>query len=133
MRVVDLMQRDVKTIEADAPVTELVQMLADYHVSGLPVVTTGGRLVGVVSATDVLRANADEDDAEARARMFDEMTVRDLMTRDPHVIALDADVREAAQTMLYADVRRLFVKDGDSLVGVISQTDIAHAFGTARL
>jgi CBS domain-containing protein len=42
-------------------------------------------------------------------------------------------VREAAKHMLYADVRRLFVEDQGRLVGVISQTDIAHAVGTGRI
>jgi CBS domain-containing protein len=35
--------------------------------------------------------------------------------------------------MLYAEVRRLFVEERGRLVGVISQTDIAHAMGTGRL
>jgi CBS domain-containing protein len=59
--------------------------------------------------------------------------VRDIMTPKPHVIEPEADVREAAQRMLYTEVRRLFVEDDGRLVGVISQTDIAHAVGTGRL
>jgi CBS domain-containing protein len=55
------------------------------------------------------------------------------MTPDPYVIQPDADVREAAKHMLYADVRRLFVEDQGKLVGVITQTDIAHAVGTGRI
>lgn len=55
------------------------------------------------------------------------------MTTKPLVIAPDADAREAAQHMLYTEVRRLFVEENGRLVGVISQTDIAHAVGTRRL
>lgn len=91
MRVADLMQKDVRTITAEASVAELVQAMADSRV------------------------------------------VRDLMTPDPYVIGPDADVREAARHMLYGDVRRLFVEDQGRLVGVISQTDIAHAVGTGRI
>jgi CBS domain-containing protein len=133
MRVADLMQKDVRTISPDATVAELVQAMADSRVSGLPVVTPGGRVVGVVSATDVLQAGAEQDDARARQVLFEHRTVSDLMTRDPYVIQPDADVREAAKHMLYADVRRLFVEDQGRLVGVISQTDIAHAVGTGRI
>ena len=133
MRVADLMQRDVKTIAPEASVFELVQSLADSHVSGLPVVNATGRVIGVVSATDVLQAGAEKEDARARANLFEHTMVRDIMTPKPHVIEPEADVREAAQHMLYTEVRRLFVEDDGRLVGVISQTDIAHAVGTGRL
>ena len=133
MRVADLMQTDVRTIAPESSVAELVRAMADSRVSGLPVVTPAGHVVGVVSATDVLQASAEPQDARARATLFEHTMVRDLMTPDPYVIQPDADVREAAQHMLYADVRRLFVEDQGRLVGVISQTDIAHAVGTGRI
>lgn len=133
MRVADLMQKDVRTIAPEASIGELVQSLADSRVSGLPVVNLAGHVIGVVSATDVLQAAAEQDDARARRTLFERTMVRDIMTADPHVIQPDADAREAAQHMLYTEVRRLFVEDQGRLVGVISQTDIAHAVGTGRL
>lgn len=133
MRVAELMQTDVRTISPDASIAELVQSLADSRVSGLPVVNPDGRVIGAVSATDVLQAGAEQDDAKARATFFERMTVRDIMTAMPHVIEPDADAREAAKHMLYMEVRRLFVLDRERLVGVISQTDIAHAVGSGRL
>ena len=45
MRVADLMQKDVRTIGPDATVAELVQAMADSRVSGLPVVTSSGRVI----------------------------------------------------------------------------------------
>jgi len=133
MRVADLMQKDVKTIAPEASVAELVQSLADLHVSGLPVVNSSGRVIGVVSATDVLQAGAEREDAESRASLFEDTMVRDIMTPSPQVIEPEADARDAAKHMLYTEVRRLFVEDQGRLVGVISQTDIAHAVGTGRL
>ena len=91
-------------------------------------------MIGVVSATDVLQAGAEQEDATARQNLFEHHhMVRDLMTPNPYVIQPDADVRDAAKHMLYADVRRLFVEEQGRLVGVISQTDIAHAVGTGRI
>jgi CBS domain-containing protein len=133
MRVAELMRSDVRTIAPDSPVADVVQAMADAHISGLPVVGADGRILGVVSATDVLEAAADRDGARARAALFDNTTARDLMTPKPLVIAPDADVRDAAQQMLYAEVKRLFVEDEGRLVGVISQTDLAYALGTGRL
>lgn len=133
MRVAELMQTDVRTVAPDAPVAEVVQAMADSHVSALPVVDSAGHVLGVVSATDVLQATAEQDDATARSRLFEHTTARDLMTPSALTIEPDADVRQAAQQMLYAEVRRLFVEDQQRLVGVISQSDIAYAMGTGRL
>jgi len=133
MRVADLMQKDVRTIAPEATVADLVQAMADSRVSGLPVVTPTGDVIGVVSATDVLQAGAEHTDARSRENLFEHQMVRDLMTPNPYVIQPDADAREAPKHMLYTDVRRLFVVDQGRLVGVISQTDIAHAVGTGRI
>lgn len=133
MRVLELMQTEVKTVAPEASVAEVVQVMADAHISGVPVVSPGGKVLGVVSSTDVLQGTAEQDDSVARSRFFEHTTARDIMTPNAHTIELDADVRHAAQQMLYADVRRLFVEEGGRLVGVISQTDIAHAMGTGRL
>lgn len=133
MRVADLMHKDVRTIAPDASITELVQALADSHVSGLPVVKPTGQVIGVVSAADVLQASAEKEDARARNTLFEHMTVSDIMTPTAQVIEPDADARQAAQRMLYSDIKRLFVEDKGRLVGVISQTDIAHAVGSGRL
>lgn len=133
MKVSELMQTDVKSVAADAPVAEVVRAMADAHVSGLPVVSASGKVLGVVTATDVLQAEAEREDARSRTRLFENTTAGDLMTPQPLVIEPDADVRQAAQQMLYTEVRRLFVVDRDRLVGVISQTDIAQAVGTGRI
>ena len=133
MRVADLMQTDVRSTAPDAPVAQVVQTMADSHISGLPVVDSAGRVLGVVSATDVLQATAEQDDARARERFFEHTTARDIMTPNAQTIEPDADVRQAAQRMLYGEVRRLFVEDGGRLVGVISQTDIAQAMGAGRV
>ena len=133
MRAADLMQTDVRTISPDDSVADLVQALADSHVSGLPVVSPSGQIVGVVSATDVLQASAEKEDTRARANLFEHTTVGDIMTRDAHLIEPDTDARDAAKQMLYGEVRRLFVQENGRLVGVVSQTDIAQAVGSGRL
>jgi len=61
------------------------------------------------------------------------MMVRDIMTPRPLTVSSDADVREAAQQMLYAEVHRLFVTSGNQLVGVISTTDIVRAVAVGGL
>ena len=59
MKVVDLMKTDVRSVTADLPVSEVIVALADARVSGLPVVDARNRLIGVVSSTDVIGAQAE--------------------------------------------------------------------------
>lgn len=133
LRVSDLMTRDVVTIRTDEPLATAVGRLADSHVTGLAVVDGRNRLVGVVTASDVLNAEAEAGDEESRARMLSTGTVSDVMSRRPLVISPDMDAKEAALQMDYADVHRLFVELDDELVGVISRSDINRGFASGKL
>lgn len=133
MKVSDLMQTAVKTVTGDTPVSEVIVSLADVQVSGLPVVDTRGRAVGVVSSTDLITAQARARTAQERQILLEQTQVRDLMTPKPLTIESTADVQEAARHMLYAEVRRLFVEQRGVLVGVISQTDIVRAVATGTI
>lgn len=133
MNVSELMRTDVRTIASHATLAEAVQTMADAHVSGLPVVDRSGRVVGVLTTTDVLQAQAEHDDRRARTALFERTEVAELMSTPAQTIATTESVRAAAQRMLEAEVHRLFVVDGDRLVGVLSQTDIARAVGRGQL
>lgn len=132
MKVAELMRTDVKTIGPDATIAEAVELLAEGHVSGLPVVDKHDRIVGVLSSSDILEAEAEATGAD-RDRLFDNTTVAELMTATPHLTTPDLDIREAAQQMLYLDVHRLFVEQNGALVGVISQSDLVRALATSRV
>jgi CBS domain-containing membrane protein len=133
MKVAELMQTDVKTVDLDATVGDAITTLADAHVSALPVTDPHGRVIGVVSTTDILCNLAETTEPEARERLFDETPVREIMTPRSRVIAPDADALDAAREMLYLDVHRLFVEEHGQLVGVISQTDIVAAVATVKI
>lgn len=60
LTVRDIMQADVTTASTDMTVRQLSRHLADAEVTGMPVVTRSGALVGVVSATDVVRFAAEQ-------------------------------------------------------------------------
>ena len=133
MTVAELMQRNVKSVPSEASLAEAIVALADEHISGMPVVDGTGRVIGVLSTTDVLTAEAEADDPAARESLLENTPVRDIMTPRPFTIAPGEDLREAARQMLYADVHRLFVAEGDHVVGIISTTDIVRAVATGRL
>jgi len=127
------MQSDIKSVHPDDAVNDAVVTLTDAHVSALPVVDGAGYMVGVISSTDILTSEAEARDSVEREALFEQMMVRDIMTPRPLTISSDADVREAAQQMLYAEIHRLFVTSGRQVVGVISTTDIVRAVAVGDL
>lgn len=133
MKVAELMQTSLKTIGTEASVADAVDALTEAQVSSLPVLDRYGRAVGVVSTTDVLRAESLCDTPELRERLFVSTPVLEIMTAWPGTIEPDAAVRDAAREMLYLNVPRLFVEYDGALVGVISQTDIVGAVAAARV
>ena len=133
MQVSELMRKSVKTVKLDAPVNDAVMTLAESHISALPVLDGRKRMVGVVSSTDILTCEAEAEDAVARETLFDDTMVREIMTPNPLTVSPDTEVREAAQQMLYGDIHRLFVVEGDEVVGVLSTTDLMRAIATGRL
>lgn len=132
MRIADVMQKDVVTVREDATVSEVVALLADAHVSGAPVVNRSGTLIGAISATDLLVAEAEHDSNEGREVLFRDTAVSDLMTPAPLTIDPGETVKEAARQMLYADVHRLFVVLDGELLGVISRSDAARVLAQTR-
>ena len=125
MRVADLMQQPVVTVDTEGTVRDAVVLLSEDHISALPVTDRAGKMVGVVSTSDILTAEA--EGAPLGTRDLETMTVAELMTPRPITVSPETDVKEAAQQMLYADVHRLFVTADERLVGVISTTDIVRA------
>ena len=133
MKVAEIMETNVRTVTIDTPVSEVLVSLADGQVTGLPVVDTRNRVIGVVSSTDVIAAQAETRDGGERRILLEETPVRDIMTPTPLLIESTAELEEAARHMLYADVHRLFVEESGVLVGVITQTDIVRAVATGKL
>jgi CBS domain-containing protein len=125
MKVAELMQTSLKTISADATMADAVVELVEAKVSALPVIDRHGRAVGVLSTREVLKAES--------TRRPEDTRVLEIMAPWPTTIEPDFDVRQAAQEMLYLNVQRLFVEYDGALVGVISQTDIVGAVGTAKV
>jgi len=131
VKVADLMTSKVISVRGDDTLSEAIRLLADGHVSGLPVVDRKGAIIGVVSSSDIMEAEADGEGSTPEGR--EEVLVEEVMTRKPLMIDADAELRQAAQEMLYEEVHRLFVQANGKLVGVISQTDIVRAVAGGML
>ncbi|MHA1246079.1 MAG: CBS domain-containing protein [Candidatus Thorarchaeota archaeon] len=115
MKVADCMQADVVHVSVPGTREDVLQIMAEKQINGLPVVKKGTKkLVGIVTRTDLLR-KADEDQLAM------------LMVRDPLTVTPQTHVRTAAKLMHEHGYRRLPVVKDDELVGLISVPDILGA------
>ncbi|MGH2763139.1 MAG: CBS domain-containing protein [Thermoleophilaceae bacterium] len=111
----DHMSRDLLTVEPGLPLGEVAQRMVGRDV-GAVLVLEGGRLVGILTERDVLRAVA--------AGIRDDTLVRDCMTRDPETMAPDEPIKQAAVLMIHGGFRHLPIVDGDDVVGMLSIRDL---------
>jgi CBS-domain-containing membrane protein len=133
IRVADVMTRRVVTVRNEASLTEASTYLATEHISGAGVTDHRDSLVGVISRSDIMEAQAEITEPEVRGRFLDETAVSELMTSPALTIGPEADLREAALAMEYGDVHRLFVQAAGKLVGVVSRSDVSRALATGRV
>src|SRR3712207_6187102 len=111
------MSRDLLTVEASASVVEVAKQMVERNV-GAVLVMEDGRLAGIMTERDLMRAVARGLHAEA--------TVADCMTRDPETIGPDDTTEHAAVLMLHGGFRHLPVVEGDDVVGMLSIRDLFH-------
>jgi CBS domain-containing protein len=141
MRVHEVMTTEVATIGPDALLKEAAAELVRRRISGMPVVDADGSVVGVVSETDIVAKEGDEQRSGGflqwfvdpgdpwLANRFDAVTVGEAMSAPARVIGADRPVAQAATLMLEESINRLPVVDAEGrLVGVVSRGDLVRAF-----
>jgi CBS domain-containing protein len=122
MQLSEVMRTDFVTAAPEDTLGETAQKLVDAK-TGAAVVIDFGRLIGIISERDLLKAMA------GRVHTSD-ARVREWMTADPIIASPDTEVEEAAQTMLDNNFRHLPVVEGDRVVGVAS---LRRLVGAAQL
>ncbi len=125
LRAKDVMSSPVVTVRPDTPVTDAAALMAAHHISGLPVVTAEGELVGIVTEADLLRhARGGRRERGARAVR---LRVRDLMTSPVVTVDEEALLSEVAALMVRRQINRVPVMRAGQLVGIVSRADIVRA------
>lgn len=152
----DVMSTDVLILRADDPIKEAVEQLEEISVSGAPVVNGAGKLIGVLTRTDIARSEhvsgegvttrPQSREVETLEGMVDEvgvdeemfptedydegvlggLRVADWMTPGVVHVAPDATLASACRRMLDEAVHRVFVVERDRVVGVLSTEDVVR-------
>jgi CBS domain-containing protein len=118
-KIRDIMIKDVAYATIPGSREEVLEILKDKQVSGVPVIKEN-KVVGIVSRNNLLKYPEEEQLAL-------------LMTRDPVTISPDVDITVAARLLLDHNVRRLPVVDGEQLVGLVTIADVVGSMADLNI
>jgi acetoin utilization protein AcuB len=130
MLVKHRMTPDPITITPDAKVPDALKLTRDKAINYLPITDKRGKLVGIVSQTDLMQAAPSKATTlsvfEANY-LLAHLEVQEIMN-EPVTVPEDTPLEEAARIMVEKDIGCLPVMQGKQLVGIITETDIFKAF-----
>ncbi len=131
MFVEERMKHPVLTINADVPVQDALSRMHRDKVRRYPVVDKRGKLIGIVTDTDLM--NASPSDATTLSvwevnYLLSKITVERVMAKELITVNADTTIEEAAQIMASHHVGGLPVLRDGKLVGIITESDIFHIF-----
>ncbi len=140
MRVEQIMSREVVGVTPTTSLKDVARLLLERGISGVPVLGDNGKVLGIVSAGDILVKTSaafglrehpsnwlfGDDEREALKRGA--QTAADAMSRPAITVDPRCTVAEAARMMVKRSVNRLPVVDDGELVGIVTRNDIVRAF-----
>ena len=131
MNVFDIMTHKPVTIRPEATLREALEKMDEVGCHHLPVMSSEGHLVGILSDRDcrtalnspyILRERWQDD------QLIDTLQIRGIMTPAPIVTEPNAFAGEAARLMLINHINCLPVMRGETLIGIITSSDILAAY-----
>ncbi|MHB9075142.1 MAG: CBS domain-containing protein [Desulfobaccales bacterium] len=141
----NIMTIDVLTVSPETSISELSKLLENRKIGGVPVVDKDGRLVGVITQSDLVERARDLEMPPAinildlhiylqiPSHLFHKVekmlgtTVGDCMTENPVTVAPDTPVSKVAALMAKQKVHTLPVVEGTKLVGIIGKMDLVRS------
>ena len=118
MQLAEIMQKKVITIRPEATVQEAGKEMANHTVNSLVVINGSGKLVGILTNSDIIK------NAVASGESSKKVLVSDIMTKDVIVASPQATLEEAANVMVKYKIKHLPVVHEDSVVGIVTTTDL---------
>ncbi|MBQ6511802.1 CBS domain-containing protein [Methanobrevibacter sp.] len=113
----DIASKDVISLSVDCTIKNAAKKFAENEIDGAPVMEKG-KVVGVFTVTDLVKAIAEDKD---------ELTVADLMSPNVVIVNEDLKIANAIEVMLKKSISRLIVADNDqNLLGIVTRTDLIN-------
>lgn len=121
-----IMNRKLITVETGTSLRQAQRVLDQHHIRHL-FVMDGKRLVGIVTDRDLRKAAPSSKSpltTHEREEFMDELKVGEVMSRKLITASPTTTVREAAKAMVREKIGCLPVVDGNTLIGIVTETDL---------
>jgi len=121
------MTKNPVTCAPDMSIQDAADLMEKEHVHRLPVLDRNGKLVGVISEKDILKAApspASTLSAYETNYLLSKLTVKKIMSRNPVTVTKDTAVEDAAMLMIDQDLSCLPILEDGVLVGIVSKSDL---------
>src|SRR5215207_3828605 len=131
MNVSDVMTVRPTTIASEATLAEAVETMREIGCHHLPVISAQNHLIGILSAHDCEQAlgeSLETPGSVVNLALANATPVSMVMTPAPIIVEPDASAHEAARLMLEHFIGCLPVMRGETLVGIITRSDLLMAF-----
>jgi CBS domain-containing protein len=125
MRIAQIMSHRPITVSSQTTLKAAAALMLQHGISGLPVLSTFGELVGMITEGDLLRgieAQVAPDISHQRER-----TVAELMSLDAVFVTPEAPLSEVIAAMDRYHVKRVPVLSQGKLLGIVSRADVLRA------
>jgi len=119
IRAKSIMSRKIMTVTKDANVRDVMKLLSENRVTGLPVVSEDMALLGIVTEKDILEVLLYGNDVKSK-------TAGDLMTADIVSFEEDEDLMIIFRTLVEDNFRRVPILSDGKLTGIISRRDLIN-------
>ena len=133
--VADIMSKNVLFAHTGQSFTQLCRLFLEMDIHHLPVADDKGRLIGILSANDVLKAYGRKVPTLQRAdeaMLNENITIFDLMTQNPISVPPHTTLKEAARLLSGNNIQSLPVVEGDKVVGIITSRDLIRYLAGAE-
>jgi CBS domain-containing protein len=120
MKAFDVMSIDIEAAKENATVSEIGTRLILRSINGMPIIDDDGKVVGILTIIDILRAIKDK-------KNIDTLKAGDIMTKNPVVVEQKTDMMDMIDIMDKKGIEMIPVVDeekGSRLIGVVSRKDI---------
>ncbi len=131
MNVSDIMTAHPTTIRHDATLAQALKVMDDLGCHHLPVISAEKHLIGVLSIHDCQRVLSEplkQNRPVTNVELANALQVSRVMTPAPVIVEPDAPADEAARLMLEHFIGCLPVMRGETLVGIVTRSDLLMAF-----
>jgi CBS domain-containing protein len=120
MKAKDVMQQPVIAATPQASLRDIATQLAANEFSGMPVAALDGRVVGVITEADIIRALI-------QGKQLENLTAVEVMTGPPITVDLNTPLEDVMKSLEDYRIVRVPVTSADTLVGIISRKDVIRA------